>query len=153
MWKAVWNILLLPPRFLILTIQCTFPSLAGPTAPDKYSDIRERLKWHFYRSSQSLLTMTSPTHRPSPSPAVPHLPHPRPGSGVSLWNPGRVQTAFNRAAVLSQGLLEELQDWDLVQILWEKNESWGFLQRGAVQRGFWCLHGQTPQKGRGLRRC
>lgn len=55
-------------------------------------------------------------------------------------------SAFNGAAVLSQGPLMELQDWDLGQLVCEKNESWGLLQWGAMQRGFWCLHGQTPQR-------
>lgn len=97
------------------------------------SDIRGRLKWPFYRCSTTLKTwhgvkrggsrafwqwlslhavlpQASPT---SPKTRLRCLPlKSRMGSNRT--------SAFNRAAVFSQGPLMELQDWDLGQIVWEE---------------------------------
>lgn len=47
---------------------------------------------------------------------------------LKYWMASNTTSMFNRAAVLSRGLLMELQDWDQGQIVCEKNEGWRLLQ-------------------------
>lgn len=127
------------------SVHISILSRSNCTYLDKYSDIRGRLKWPFYRSSTTLKTwhgvkrggpkafwLAIPAHRTSPGPAVPHLPHPMTGLRClplkSRTGSNRI-SAFNRAAVLSQGPLEELQDRDLGQTVWEEWELGTFIVR------------------------
>lgn len=114
----------------------------------------EDLTWGQKRRTQSLLTGYSCTPY-FPKPSRPSPTSPKTGLRClplkSRTGSNRI-SAFNRAAVLSQGPLEELQDRDLGQTVWEEWELGTFIVRCRAA-GLLMSPWTDATEGRGLRWC